>query len=295
MKSWLLFLVCFVLLIPVASDARTWVVKKDGTGDCITIQACIDAAGDGDTVLVGPGVYAEELRIEDRSGLALISECGPAYTQFHEGGFFSTIFMRSVSSPSLIEGFTFAHSFTITGMGGAIDCGRCFITIIGNVMFDCAASTWEGGGGIGGAMHMLGVSGTISGNTIYACLAGPGDVGGGIYVDRCPNLAIERNIIVSCRGGGIFGYNNVPFIFCNDVWNNTPSNYGGVISDQTGINGNISVNPLFCDPSTWNLFLNCTSPCLNPSGCGRMGALPMGCGPTAVEQTTWGRIKSFFR
>lgn len=292
MKRTFLLLVLFALVFPISSDARTWHVRKDGTGDCTTIQACVNAAGDGDTVLVGPGVYAEELRIEDRSGLALISESGPAYTQFHEGGFFSTIFMRNVSSPSVIKGFTFAHSFTITGMGGAIDCGGCSISIIGNVMFDCVASTFEGGGGIGGAMHMLGVSGTISGNTIYACLA---NAGGGIHVDGCPNLVIERNIIASCGGGGIFGYNNVPFISCNDAWNNSPLNYRGTISDQTGTNGNISVDPLFCDPASWNLFLNCVSPCLGAPGCGRMGALDAGCGATAVTPTTWGRVKALFR
>jgi len=46
-----------LLLVPATLLARTWVVQQDGTGDFTDIQSAVDAAGVGDTVLVGPGRY----------------------------------------------------------------------------------------------------------------------------------------------------------------------------------------------------------------------------------------------
>ena len=48
----------FLLLAP-AATASTWSVQRDGTGDFATIQPALDAAADGDTILIGPGEYTE--------------------------------------------------------------------------------------------------------------------------------------------------------------------------------------------------------------------------------------------
>lgn len=45
-------------LLPEA-DARTWRVERDGSGDYIVIQDAVDAAAEGDTILIGPGEYTE--------------------------------------------------------------------------------------------------------------------------------------------------------------------------------------------------------------------------------------------
>ena len=45
-------------LLPEA-DARTWRVEKDGSGDYTVIQDAVDAAAEGDTILIGPGEYTE--------------------------------------------------------------------------------------------------------------------------------------------------------------------------------------------------------------------------------------------
>ena len=66
--------------------------------------------------------------------------------------------------------------------------------------------------------------------------------------------------------------------------------------------GNIRQNPQFCDPvdctlapATLGVYeLDVNSPCADAPGCGQIGALPVGCGATAVEAASWGAIKASF-
>ncbi|RLC30888.1 MAG: hypothetical protein DRH37_04335 [Deltaproteobacteria bacterium] len=51
-----IFIGAVVARISVAADLR---VERDGTGDFATIQAAVDAAADGDRILIGPGRYDE--------------------------------------------------------------------------------------------------------------------------------------------------------------------------------------------------------------------------------------------
>jgi len=50
-------------------------------------------------------------------------------------------------------------------------------------------------------------------------------------------------------------------IIYNDVWNNLCSNYGGILLDQTGMNGNISEDPLFY--GIFDARLSTGSPCID--------------------------------
>jgi hypothetical protein len=194
-----------------------------------------------------------------------------------------------------------AGFYSWAGAGGAIDCfGASFpsvssFVIRNNVIANCSSSGFEGELGVGGAIGISCSSGVIEGNTIYGCKVGSGGVAGGIWLYSSSGVMILRNIIAGCTGQGIYSEDDVPPISCNDVWNNSPSNYGGTITDQTGVNGNVSLDPMFCDPVAGNFFLNSGSPCLNATSCGSLGALPMGCGATPIEETTWGRVKTLFR
>jgi len=80
-RTVVLLVVCLSVLMPGASHARTWLVRQDGSGDCTSIQACVDSAGNGDTVLVGPGAYSEEVWIHDKSDFVLTTELGVSYTE----------------------------------------------------------------------------------------------------------------------------------------------------------------------------------------------------------------------
>lgn len=45
------------LLLAVSSQAATWRVEKDGSGDFSVIQDAVEASASGDTILIGPGRY----------------------------------------------------------------------------------------------------------------------------------------------------------------------------------------------------------------------------------------------
>ncbi len=65
---------------------------------------------------------------------------------------------------------------------------------------------------------------------------------------------------------------------CCNVWGNKGGDYSG-IHDQTGMNGNISLEPQFCDPASDDYHLRPDSPCASANNkCGVLiGALPVGC------------------
>jgi hypothetical protein len=111
---------------------------------------------------------------------------------------------------------------------------------------------------------------------------------------------ISRNVIGLNGSGGVYGDANVAHVIsCNDVWGNSTvpgGNYAGLIGDATGLNGNISEDPLFCGAGGDEFSLGAGSPALSQA-CGPMGALEEpGCaGPISVRSATWGRIKTLYR
>ena len=72
----------------------------------------------------------------------------------------------------------------------------------------------------------------------------------------------------------------------NDVWYSVSEVlYRGLIDDQTGSNGNISADPLFCEMNDSGLTLDATSPCIGVGTDGStIGAKGVGCDIYAGEQ-----------
>ncbi|MBN1994328.1 MAG: DUF11 domain-containing protein [Anaerolineae bacterium] len=115
-------------------------------------------------------------------------------------------------------------------------------------------------GADGGGFYLASPSGaTVLNNTIYNNIAN--DQGGGIYVAAgAPDL---RNLIVDRNranggagsGGGVYVAGGAPSLQYNDVSRSIAGdNYGGM-ADPTGVNGNISVDPLFVDEMSLNFQL----------------------------------------
>lgn len=122
--------------------------------------------------------------------------------------------------------------------------------------------------------------------------------GGGLWFTDGSSGTAAHNIVAlntAPTGAGIMGYgtSGILTLSCNDVWGNPGGNYGGSIADQTGLNGNISDDPIFCAAfaGMWTLADN--SPAAS-AACGLMGAFGVGCAPTPVTPTTWGAIKATY-
>ncbi|MDH3198449.1 MAG: hypothetical protein OEO21_09440, partial [Candidatus Krumholzibacteria bacterium] len=93
---------------------------------------------------------------------------------------------------------------------------------------------------------------------------------------RASGLCSVRNSIIS--------YSEGPSVICDPgtilefTCNNVYGNAGGdsCVADQIGINGNISLDPLYCDAASGDFTLRTSSPCLT-ARCGAMGAFGLGC------------------
>ncbi len=110
---------------------------------------------------------------------------------------------------------------------------------------------------------------------------------------------IHQNAIAANAVTGIYsGYSANLNIACNDVWGNGPyeqENYGGNLTDLTGIYGNILLDPRFCNPVNGDFSPADNSPLLIQA-CGIMGAYDAaGCEAIGAKERSWGEIKSLYK
>lgn len=243
-------------------------------GDYPTIQGAINATSNGDTVLVFPGTYLENLSFLGKD-LSLISESGPMTTIIDGTQSGSVItFQNNETSNAIIKGFTITNGFATEG--GGIRCESTSPTIIDN---------WIIGNGtdcIGGGIAIFGGSPLICGNIIldnYAAeFTGEGGKGGGIFAQGC-SLNIICNLFESneairywdySAGGGIYASGCSGVIACNVfLYNDVFNGSGGAISVY-GCNGVSIINSVIaenhayigggieCDNSEETCIQNCT-------------------------------------
>ena len=136
----------------------------------------------------------------------------------------------------------------------------------------------------GGAICCLASSPLIRNCTMHQNYA---DSGGGIYVNNSALPEIENCIISSSKKGRAISCTpSLPLsVFCTDIFGNVGGDWVGCLLHKQLINGNLAVDPQYCQPNAPNLTLKSTSPCLavNNSCAELIGANGLGCVVTDVN------------
>ena len=226
---------CFSVLLLVAR-AVAQVATIQVPADQPSIQAAINAATNGDTVLVSPGTYTENINFSGKA-ITVTSASGPLATIIDGGATTSVVTFNSGEGPtSILSGFTIRNGQSIY-YGGGIEISSASPTIIGNII-----TGNHGIYGIGIDVH--GGSPLIKGNTITGNTQAGGDGGaggGGIATWGSSSSPASPTIIGNTittnsvsgggNGGGIsVGYYGQPTIQNNLISGNNAYNYGGGIA-----------------------------------------------------------------
>jgi len=217
-------------------------------------------------------------------GSPVISECTFSDNRAQWGGG-----LLLWSSNAEVTECWFADNQT-TANGGGIYCTTGTSSIITRVTL-CANQT----DGRGGAIVCNNCSPSFSQCTCSGNQAHSG--GSGIWTLNDAQPTFDHTIIafspygasVSCGDGAGAS------LICCDVYGNAGGDWVSCIADQVGVAGNFAADPLFCDSENRDFTLGSDSPCAPIGDCGLIGAWPVGCGPTAVETTSWGMLKAKFR
>lgn len=275
--------------------------SESGIPECVTIDAqqqgrvmlCEDA--DESTAFVGltfTGGLAE--------GSGAAGYGGGVYCTHTSARFLRCTFLNNaalagggmrvrMSDPEVYRSRFIDNRVDQDGAGMCCTSGSPFISYC--LFQDNAAGWW------GGAMEITGheLSAVVTNCTMIGNSAV--HAGGAIFSgDQCPFILSNSIITKSLLSSAVYILDEPGFlgIECCNVFDNEVANYGGELPDQTGINGNISVPPLFCGPADDDFRLAEDSPCLPENNeCGvLMGTFEQGCGPAAAAPSPpvlWGQ------
>ena len=221
------YLVCVFALLLILCSTNAFGATIHVPGDQPTIQAGIDAASDGDVVLVADGTYkgkgnknldfkGKELMLKSENGpIKCIIDCendGRGF-YFHSGEL----------EDAVLSGFTITNGYT-ADQGGGIYCNNSSPTITNCIIINNTARS-NSNNSQGGGIYL----GNAGSPTIANCVIMRNTSnyqGGGIYVYNASpyiiNCTITRNTAVN--GGGLYvRYKPVPTFYNCILWGNTPN------------------------------------------------------------------------
>jgi hypothetical protein len=235
MKKGTFVLTCLLLIVP--CQGRTITVDDDGPADFNNIQAAVDDANGGDTIIVADGIYTgpgnrdiaflgKAITVRSGNGFEnCIIDVNASDTDYHRGFYFQ----NNEEANSVIEGFTIKNAkvggvFYPDIIGGGILCvgasptiTKCYLTLnqagegggiflrdsSANITYCLITENYAGkGGGIAVYSPYIPVikECQISYNTA-------GDIGGGLYTRENSGIDVHQCIFVNNEavgaGGGI--------------------------------------------------------------------------------------------
>ena len=249
-----------------------------------TIQQGIDAAVNGDSILVAPGTYVENISFYGKA-IIVKGSSGPDVTIIDGNQVGKVVtFNNGEGKNSVLDGFTVTNGDGYQD-GGGVYCIHASPTIKNNIITGNMVPKY------GGGIHCSFSQPVIENNTISGNTA---EYGGGISCyDSSPtitNNTISGNT-ANNDGGGIYcGYNSSPIITNTILWGNsattgaeiyigTQSNPSALIIIYSDVKGGkdsvhiepgsallwgpgmIDANPLFIDPANGDFHLTVPSPC----------------------------------
>ena len=268
-----------------------WDSPSDGPGNDWAhayhkVQSAVDVAQSGDEIWVAGGTYADGIVMENGKGVGVGVYGGFAGTETARSqrnwvtnvtvlnrspkGSVAYISGTEITRSTVIDGFTIQGG--IADEGGGVFCYKSSPTISNNIIKRNYSMDY--GGGV--CAFYTGASPLIINNLITQ---NTGERGGGVGCYSAQSPVIANNTIVNNADRGIYAenasvYNNIvafnyegiqqyssALLRSNCVYGNTGANYVG--TDQTGINGNISVDPRFQSAEYGYFHLQPDSPCRN--------------------------------
>jgi len=216
-------------------------------GEYTAIQEGIDAAADGDAVLVAPGTYYENIDFRGK-GITITSEAGPDDTIIDGGRVTSVVtFWSGEGTNSILYGFTITNGLVEASLpfGGGISIRDASPTISHCKITKNGSEGSAGGIYVGGNQALPVIENNLISSNVAPCR------GGGITVrdGACPT--IRDNIIIdnlATGGSGIEVTNGAsPVIEGNTISNNLGSGCDGGRVKQYLMEGTV-IDDRLCFP-----------------------------------------------
>jgi hypothetical protein len=204
--------------------------------DHVAIQAAINAAKHGDTIVVEPGTYAENLDFKGRA-IRLVSAAGPALTIIdgqHSGPVVT--FQFGEGRDSILEGFTIQNG--ASEFEGGVSISQSSPTIIKNVFLN----NQQGAGGLGAGIGGYGASPRIDSNFFANNSCDDQSLSGVVSFMNHSSPLIVNNVFV-----------NNP---CRAITIATTTTSLPVVSNNTLANNHMGIRVDARDDTSTHLYLN---------------------------------------
>jgi len=210
--------------------ATTWTVDDDGKADFDNIQAAVDAASDGDEIVVMPGTYTSagnQVFNTLSKGVWIHSNNGPEVTIIDGERTRRGINCSAVESANtIIEGFMITSCYTTDneGNGSGMYCSNSSPTVINCIFSDNSSFNW-------GAGIYFNTSESIVVNCQFVNNYAE-RWGGGIFCEESnltlTNCVFEGNISDISAGGLHLHYSEASIANCTFMNNYAFANGGGM-------------------------------------------------------------------